>query len=121
MSQEEFEQACENGNFDLVKQMASNKNYKWNWSIESTAESGNMNIIQFLIEKGANWWNAGLNGAAQGGHMHLIHFFIEKGADIDYLSTRNLKKYNKYIDNIKNIIRSIDYNKDLLEEIVAYY
>ena len=75
MSQEEFEQACKNGNFDLVKQMASNNNYNWHWSIESAAEGGHMNIIQFLVKK---------------------------GADINYLSKENVKRYNKYKQYIKN-------------------
>ena len=121
---EEFKQACENGNFDLVKQMASNNTYDWNWCLYGAARGGNMNIIHFFIEKALKNncfskidWNWGLYCAVDRGHMHLIQFFIEKGAEI---SSDNLKKYNEYLFN-KEYIRSIDYNKDLLEEIVSYY
>ena len=87
MSQYDFNNVCENGNIDLVKQMTSNKNYDWDYGLYYAAKGGHMNIIQFLIEKAyknnsffidCNW---GLSGAAKGGHMNIIDFFIEKGAN----------------------------------------
>ena len=119
MSKEEFDKACENGNFDLVKKMALNNTYDWNWSLESAAVGGHLHIIQFLIEKGANNLYWGLHDAAIGGHIHIIQFFIEKGVYY-ILSEKTLKEYKQYLFN-KEYIRSIDYNRDLLEEIVAYY
>ena len=74
----------------------------------------------FFIEKGADDWNWGLSNATEGGHMHLMQFFIEKGCDINILSPEDLQKYDKY-QNGKQLIRSIDYNNDLLEEILSYY
>ena len=89
MSQEEFEQACKNGNFDLVKKIALTNIYYWNWGLYCAAKGGHINIIKFLIEKASENnsyidWNAGLYGAAEGGHLHLIHFFIDKGARLKY-------------------------------------
>ena len=54
MSQKDFEQICKNGNFDLVKKMASNDydyEYILNWGLHYAAIGGHINIIQFLIEE----------------------------------------------------------------------
>ena len=159
MSPEEFEQACKHGNLDLVKKIASNNTYSWNWGIYCAAKGGHINIIKFFIEKASenngyiywDWglygavisgnlniinffiekasenngfsidnWNDSIKCAAEGGHYNIISFFIDKGADINKLQQFQLEQYNEYLTN-KEYIRSLDYNKDLLEEIVAYY
>jgi hypothetical protein len=86
-----------------------------------------LDIVNLMISKGATNWNWGVNGACKGGlkdackgeHLEIIHLMISKGAKINKLHSYTLYKYKNYIRN-KDLIRKIEYNRDLLEEILQY-
>jgi hypothetical protein len=51
--------------------------------------------------------------------MEIVHILILKGADINNLTPSILEKYTIYLIN-KEIIKNINYNPNILEEISQY-
>jgi hypothetical protein len=87
---EEFIDACLNGDIESIKQAVLvhnncflfKKGHKyWNKGLYYGCRAGDKFIVDFMINMGADKWNWGLEGACFKGHKHLVDYMINKGAN----------------------------------------